>query len=114
MRISDWISDVCSSDLVAAALTVARAYMAAGCPNELAPLASVECWSRVVRSALVWLGKADPCETMKAARDNDPIVSALGALLHAWHDAIGQAWNSTSKVKREEERRVGKGGGSQY
>ena len=57
---------------IAAALTIVRAYLAAGCPNQCPPLASFSDWSRLVRSALVWLGYADPVATMEAARADDP------------------------------------------
>lgn len=73
---------------VAAALTVVRAYVVAGCPNQLPALASFEDWSRLVRSALVWLGKPDPVETMNAARADDPTTAALSALFTSWHEAV--------------------------
>lgn len=73
---------------VAAALTVVRAYVAAGCPDQCAPLASFEDWSRMVRSALVWLGKADPVETMDQARADDPVKTALSNLYSSWYDAV--------------------------
>ena len=47
-------------------------------------LASFEGWSDTVRSALVWLGKADAVETMEDIRAEDPQRVALGDLLHAW------------------------------
>lgn len=72
---------------VSAALTVVRAYVVAGFPDQLPPLASFEEWSKFVRSALVWLGRADPIETMERARADDPITSALKQLFNAWHDA---------------------------
>lgn len=74
---------------IAAALVVCRAYLCAGSPGRLPDLASFEDWSRMVRSALVWLGKVDPVETMEAARADDPVISNLSALLVAWHDAVG-------------------------
>ena len=74
---------------VAAALTIVSAYMQAGCPDQARPLASFEDWSRIVRSALIWLGRADPVDTMNAAREDDPIALTLLNLLTAWHDATG-------------------------
>ncbi|OQW44367.1 MAG: hypothetical protein A4S16_03505 [Proteobacteria bacterium SG_bin6] len=88
---------------VAAALTVSRAYAAADYPGELKPLASFEQWSRFVRSALVWLGYADPIETMEKARADDPITSALGPMLDAWHAAIGSSPRKSSELKRDAE-----------
>ena len=74
---------------VAAALTVVRAYLAAGCPDALPPLASFEDWSRLVRSALVWLGRADPVETMEAARAEDPELDDLRRVVAGWREAVG-------------------------
>jgi putative DNA primase/helicase len=74
---------------VAAALTVVRAYVVAGCPDQCPPLASFEDWSRLVRSALVWLGRPDPVLTMEQAREDDPTTSLLRQMLMAWHDAVG-------------------------
>src|SRR5262249_24846685 len=62
---------------VAACLTIVRAYLKAGCPGELPALASFGDWSRLVRSALVWLGQADPLLTMELARAEDPEIGAL-------------------------------------
>ena len=74
---------------VASALAIPRAYMAAGCPNECPPLASFDDWSRLVRSALVWLGYADPVATMEAARADDPSRAVLDAVMTAWLNIIG-------------------------
>lgn len=73
---------------IAAALTIVRAYVEAGCPNTLPALASFEDWSRIVRSALVWLGRADPLATMEAARADDPSITQLREVLHAWDGAL--------------------------
>jgi hypothetical protein len=69
---------------IAACLTICRAYIVAGRPGLLPRLASFEGWSDTVRSALVWLGKADAVDTMQSIRDEDPQRVALGDLLHAW------------------------------
>jgi putative DNA primase/helicase len=74
---------------IAAALTVVRAYSAAGCPGELPALASFGDWSRLVRSAIVWLGRADPIDTMEAAREDDPRKGVLRLLVAAWKEAGG-------------------------
>ena len=47
---------------IAAALTICRAYIAAGRPNLKPRLNSYGEWSDTVRSALTWLGEADPVE----------------------------------------------------
>jgi putative DNA primase/helicase len=74
---------------IAAALTVVRSYLVADCPSLLPPLASFEDWSRLVRSPLVWLGCADPVDTMEAARADDPSRSSLRAVIAAWRSTIG-------------------------
>ncbi len=83
---------------IAAALTICRAYVCAGCPGQSPALASFEDWSRVVRSALVWLNQADPIKTMEAARADDPVISNLTALMASWHDAVGEASQTTGKI----------------
>ncbi len=77
---------------IGAALTVVRAYFAAGRPDRAPALASFEGWSSTVRSALIWLGRADPVTTMEQARAEDPYLAALRALLAAWADEIGTGW----------------------
>lgn len=84
---------------VAAALIVVRAYVAAGYPGILAPLASFEDWSRMVRSALVWLGRPDPCDTMNKARADDPITSSLTNLFVTWHAAAGSSARTIAAIK---------------
>lgn len=74
---------------VAACITVIRAYIVAGLPSKLRPLASFEEWSDLVRSALVWLGLPDPVETTEAAREDDPELSALRDILSNWSRVIG-------------------------
>ena len=74
---------------IAAALTVCRAYVVAGRPAPARKLASFEGWSDTVRSALIWLGKADCVQSMETAREEDPEHSELSALLMAWSEAIG-------------------------
>lgn len=74
---------------IAAALTVVRAYTIAGCPGTLPVLQSFGDWSRMVRSALVWLGRADPVVTMEKARADDPERSRLRQIVAAWYEAAG-------------------------
>ena len=85
---------------VAAVLTIVRAYVAAGCPSELPPLASFEGWSKFVRSPLVWLGCADPVATMEVARADDPVRQTLEALLSAWHEAFGTDGLTVGELKQ--------------
>jgi len=75
--------------LVAAALTVLRAWHLTGTAMGLAPFGSFEEWSQRIREPLVWLGYADPCETMAKVRDNDPRRTELGAVLAQWKEVLG-------------------------
>lgn len=75
---------------IADALTVVAAYMQAGQPNKLPPLASFEAWSDTIRSALAWLGRADPVETMKRVIDEDPDHQARVEFCRAWAALGGQ------------------------
>lgn len=83
---------------IAAVLVIVRAYAVAGYPGALTPLASFEAWSRLVRSALVWLGCSDPVETMEKARDEDPVTSALTVLFIAWHGIMGSEAKPVGEV----------------
>ncbi len=74
---------------IVACLTIGRAYICAGSPDPCPPLASFEPWSNLVRSALVWLGCADPCLSMELARTEDPTRAARTAFFTAWRDEIG-------------------------
>ena len=76
---------------VAAALTIVRAYLVANSPNRLPPVASFTEWSNTVRSALVWLGCADPVVTMEAAREDDPELGELQQVVAAWNGEYGDA-----------------------
>lgn len=73
-------------EYLAAALTIVRAFVAAGYPGKAAPLGSFGLWSDLVRSALIWLGCADPVATQEAARADDPVITELSALLSEWHE----------------------------
>lgn len=86
---------------VAAALTAIRAYVVAGKPDQASPLASFEEWSGLVRSALIWLGREDPCVTMLKARADDPITSMLTNLFSAWHEAVAGSARDTAAIKQE-------------
>jgi putative DNA primase/helicase len=74
---------------VAAVLTLVRAYIAAGRPCVASRLASFEGWSDTVRSPLIWLGRADPLETMEGARKDDPMLQAVEAVFAGLKQAIG-------------------------
>jgi hypothetical protein len=87
---------------IAAALTIVRAYIAAGCPDNCGPLASYGPWSKNVRAPLIWLGKEDPVKSMEQARDLDPVRNAARALVAVWKAEL-QSGVSYSAVELIEE-----------
>jgi hypothetical protein len=72
--------------LLGAALTILRAYCAAGWPQqELRPWGSFDGWSRLVRSAVVWVGLPDPGETRYLLQvQADVTAEAMSLLLACW------------------------------
>lgn len=72
--------------LVAAVLTIIRAYIVAGCPDQgISPFRLFLDWSKRIRSPLVWLGMQDPYESTRLMTDNDPVRTELGTLFSTWH-----------------------------
>lgn len=69
-------------NLLAAALTVIRAYVTAGYPDVGRPLPSFETWSRLVRDPLLWLGYADAAATQEQEADDEiaPLRAAFASL----------------------------------
>jgi hypothetical protein len=75
---------------IRAALIIPLAYMAAGMPGRLPGVGDpFDEWSNLVRSALVWLGMADPVETKTIARERDVHRTARLALLQTMFNAYG-------------------------
>ena len=66
---------------VTACLTIVRAFLLVGCPEKLPQLASFGTWSDLVRSALVWLGCADPAKSIQEVRRSDPVLETLRQVL---------------------------------
>ncbi len=65
-------------------LTIARAYHCAGYPDRLVRVPSFERWSDLVRSALVWLGRADPVDNAAIVKAEDPERSKRSAIFDTW------------------------------
>ena len=82
---------------ISACLAIVRAYLLADCPKVQPQLASFSDWSRLVRSALVWLGTADPADSMEAAREDDPELEELREVVALWKDSLGVADSFTVK-----------------
>jgi hypothetical protein len=74
--------------LVVDALTIVRAFIAAGRPGNLSPFGSFEDWD-LVRGALVWLGLADPAETRAAVKDDNPLMEEKAEVLRAVLHHVG-------------------------
>jgi putative DNA primase/helicase len=76
-------------ELVAALLTILRAYQASGVVASHSPLGGFEMWSHWVRDALVWLGCVDPCDTIEVIRTGNPEREKHEAVVLAWRDHFG-------------------------
>ena len=81
---------------VAAALTIAQAYRAAGLPEVCRPIGSYADWSRTVRAPLVWLGEADPVASMERARMEDPDLMSIRELFGHWRERLAPNEGYTS------------------
>ena len=73
---------------VIAGLTILRAYIQNSTRPIATPLGSFEQWSRTVRDTLLWLGEADPCDTMDELRVENSEATDLRQLLVAWHRVV--------------------------
>jgi putative DNA primase/helicase len=74
---------------VAAVLTILRGFHVAGRPAIANRLGSFEDWSDLIRGALLWLGYADPVESMEAIRKADPRRADLANVAAQWRAVIG-------------------------
>lgn len=74
------------AEYVAAALTIVRAYIAAGRPRVCDPLGSYGAWSSLARSPLVWLGERDPRESMDEVRAENSELLLIGEFHRLWLD----------------------------
>ncbi|KAB7782293.1 bifunctional DNA primase/polymerase [Methylorubrum populi] len=83
---------------VAAAMTVIRAYRAAGSPQVCGPIGSYADWSQAVRAPLIWLGHADPVASMETAREEDPELSAIRELFGHWREHLGSSPYTTNAI----------------
>ncbi|ADP71270.1 hypothetical protein Rvan_2042 [Rhodomicrobium vannielii ATCC 17100] len=84
------------AEMVAAALTVLRAYHMAGMPNRAPPMGSFEDWSDIVRSALIWTNMPDPRGNVEEMRAEDPEKVTLREIM----DALPSTPFTVKEVKR--------------
>jgi putative DNA primase/helicase len=96
-------------ELVAAALTILRAYCVAGMPGQPAKLQNFEDWSNLVRGALIWVGLGDPAATQERLRENDPKLAKLIRMATVWNKAFGEDRTTVAEavVRAEAKERVG-------
>ena len=94
--------------LIAGANTICRAYIEAGSPDMgLRPMRGFDQWSRVVRSALVWVGLSDPLEeTAQARAGADPETEALQIVLEALEDLFADTAHFTASAVHEKLKRA--------
>jgi hypothetical protein len=69
--------------IVIAALTILKARHVAK-PKAPEIWQSFEGWSNTVRSALLWLGMADPCDTTEDLQADDPELAEIRAVYQQW------------------------------
>lgn len=75
---------------ITAALTIVRAWIVAGRPQAACrAMAGFSDWSDHCRQPLLWLGLADPTDSMFEAIADDPDRETLGRMLAAWRSAFG-------------------------
>lgn len=90
------------AELVAACLTIARAYLLAGRPNKCSPLREYTQWNAMVREPLLWLGRGDVIASIEAQRvDSDEDVTAYLELAAAWYDVYGERPVSLAEAVEE-------------
>jgi hypothetical protein len=89
--------------LVVAGLTILRTWQSQqGGAVKAVPLGSFEKWSQRIRDALLWLGRADPCETMIVVHSKDPKREALLTVVMQWKANLGldQAYTIQDIIER--------------
>jgi putative DNA primase/helicase len=96
--------------LVSCALMVLRAFHVAGRPGHGKPLkGSFEAWDRLVRSAVIWAGGADPLDACEAIREEaDADLDALRAALSCWREALADRSFTAAEAVREAKERAGR------
>jgi len=103
----DWMTEH-RPQLVAAGLTVMLAFLTSGRPvaETVKPWGRFEHWSAMVRAPLVWLGFADPCESLKSLEEEDPERNEYIRRVDAW-EACFQDRSKTAREAISEAREPG-------
>jgi hypothetical protein len=89
------------AQLVVAALTVIKAYIAAGRPQKPTPLGSFEDWSDTVRGALIWLDEPDPASSIETIRANDPKKNLEIRFLELWTETFNTETRTVAELLKE-------------
>lgn len=78
-------------ELVAAALTIMRAFIATGqrVQDFCKTWGRFERWSDLVRAPLIWLDCTDPCDSLRELEREDPERNELARILAAWSTLYG-------------------------
>jgi hypothetical protein len=77
------------AEIVIAILTILKArHVAKVAPPRV--WQSFEDWSGTVRSALIWLGRADPCDTVEDLASDDPELAEMRAIYSEWWAHVGE------------------------
>lgn len=94
-------------ELVVAVLTILKAHHVAlkSChPDKPVPppvWQNFEDWSNTVRSALIWLGKDDPCSTTEGLQVDDPELAEIRSVYQQWLMHVGSGLVTVAEVIRK-------------
>jgi hypothetical protein len=91
-------------EYVSDALTIIRAHIIANPARTPCRALNVfPRWDNWVRQAVLWLGLADPCESMFTVAQNDPSTERLAGLLEVWDECFGDAPKAARDVIKRAE-----------
>jgi len=90
-------------EIVAAGLTLLRAYITSGQRSQawVKPWGRFEQWSNMVRAPLVWLGLADPCDSLETIERSDPVRSEQLKVMWNWFALFADKEVTARDVIRE-------------
>jgi hypothetical protein len=96
--------------LVVDILKLLKGYHNAGRPSRPPELQSFAHWSNTVRGCICWLAEtypdaklADPCKTMEAVRENDPVLDHMRAVVAAWRNQFGDGPKTAAEAVKTAE-----------
>jgi hypothetical protein len=92
--------------LVAAGLTIMRAFIVAQERPMVLPWGRFEAWSRMVRAPLVWLGMIDPCVSAREIEDVDPQRNELLRFMIAWRETYKDEKKSAREALHDAENQL--------